>query len=69
MYTETTFLHDAAASDCYIGVQVISERFGPDWFPVVEEPNNVRTTIRTVPGAYTAVVNLDIHTFSVVEVA
>ena len=66
VHTETAFLHDAATSDGYIRVEVISERFWPYWFPVVEKPNDIWTTIRTVPGTYTAVVHLNIHAFSVV---
>ena len=66
MYTETALFHDAAASNCYVRIEVISERFGPDWFPEVEESDNVRTTICTVSGTYAAVVYLNIHTFSVV---
>ena len=66
MYTEAALLHDSATSNCYVRVEVISERFGPDWFPEVEESDNVRTTICTVSGTYAAVVYLNIHTFSVV---
>jgi hypothetical protein len=66
VYTKAALLHDSTATDCYIRIEVVAERFWPHRLPVVEEPNNVRASVCAVSGTNTSVVYLNVHTFRVV---
>ena len=66
LYAEGTFLHDSSTANRYVRVEVVAEGLGPYRLPVVEEANDVGTTVRTVPSADASVVDLNVQAFAVV---
>ncbi len=61
--TEGALLHDSAASNRDVGVQMVAERLGPNWLPVVEETHDIWATVGTVPSADATVVYLNVQAF------